>query len=201
MYNNIFDTTYHALKVSALISHALLQKISIIISTINVLAAVTPVFILIAICSTISTPTEMDVLKLEFFIKRMTYMKQGMMVGTIVLLFGIIHMVAWMQWPTAMLEESELKKAALNSFAAISQYWGISFSLLLICLYAAAAIYWQAQTRAALISMQTNIDIPKWLEDNGFTISWQKHALQLSAMLTPFLAGSFSAGMELFSLH
>ncbi len=201
MYNNIFDTTYQALKVSALITESLLQKVFFIISMINVLAAVTPVFILIAICSTISTPIEVGVPKLEFFIKRMNYLNQGIMIGSIVLLFGIIHMVAWMQWPTSMFEETALNKVALNAFAAISQYWGISFTLLLICLYASAAIYWQAQTRAALIAMQSDIDISKWMEDNGFTVSWQKHALQLSAMLTPFLAGSFSAGRELLSLN
>lgn len=200
MYNNIFDTTYQALKVSALTSQFLLHKVFIIISTINVLAAVTPVFILIAICSTISTPIGI-VPKLEFFIKRMNYLNQGIMIGSMVLLFGIIHMDAWMQWPTAMLDETILKKAALNSFAAVSQYWGISFTLLLICLYASAAIYWRAQTRAALIAMQSDIDVPKWLEDNGFNISWREHALQLSTMLTPFLAGSFSVGKELLSLN
>jgi hypothetical protein len=201
MYNTIFDTTYQALKLSALITESLLHKVFFIISIINVLAAVTPVFILIAICSTISTPIETGLPKLEFFIKRVNYQKQGILVGSIVLFFGIIHMVAWMQWPVAMFEETELKKAALDFFAAISQFWGISFSLLLICLYAVAAIYWQAQTRAALIALHSDVDITKWLDDNGFTISWQKHALQLSAILTPFLAGSFSGGRELFSLN
>jgi len=201
MYNNIFDTTYQALKASTLITQFLLQKVFIIISTINVLAAVTPVFILTAICSTIYTPIEAGVPQPEFFIKRMNYLNQGIMIGSMVLLFGIIHMDAWMQWPTAMLDETILKKAALNSFSAVSQYWGISFTLLLICLYASAAIYWRAQTRAALIAMQSDIDVPKWLEDNGFNISWREHALQLSTMLTPFLAGSFSVGKELLSLN
>jgi hypothetical protein len=177
----------------------LLHKIFIIISTINVLAAVIPVFILIAICSTISLPIEAGVPKPECFIKRMKYLNQGIMIGSTVLLFGIIHMNAWMQWPTSMFDaEAEVNKAAINAFAAISQYWGISFTLLLVCLYVSAAIYWQAQTRVALIAMQTDIDIPAWLEDNGFTVSWQKHALQLAAMLTPFIAGSFSiTGREL----
>ena len=199
MYNNIFDTTYQSLKVSALITESLLHKIFIIISTINVLAAVIPVFILIAICSTISLPIEAGVPKPECFIKRMKYLNQGIMIGSTVLLFGIIHMNAWMQWPTSMFDaEAEVNKAAINAFAAISQYWGISFTLLLVCLYVSAAIYWQEQTRVALIAMQTDIDIPAWLEDNGFTVSWQKHALQLAAMLTPFIAGSFSiTGREL----
>lgn len=201
MFNTIFDTTYQALKVSPLITESFLQKVLIIINTINVLAAVTPVFILIAICSTISSPIEEGVPKLEFFIKRMNYLNQGIMIGSAVLLFGIIHMDAWMQWPTSMFdEEAVLNKVAVNAFAAISQYWGISFTLLLVCLYSSAAIYWQAQTRVALIAMESDIDISQYLEDNGFTVSWQKHALQLGAMLTPFLAGSFSvAGRDLLS--
>lgn len=203
MYNNIFDTTYQALKMSPLITESFLQKVLIIINTINVLAAVTPVFILIAICSSISTPIEEGVPKLEFFIKRMEYLNQGIMIGSAVLLFGIIHMEAWMQWPISMIdEEAVLNKVAINVVVAISQYWGISCTLLLVCLYASAAIYWQAQTRAALVAMQSGIDISQWLKDNGFTVSWQKNALQLGAMLTPFLAGSFSvAGRELLSLN
>jgi hypothetical protein len=130
----------------------------------------------------------------------MNYLNQGIMIGSMVMLFGIIHMDAWMQWPIAMFTESELKKIALNVFAAISQYWGISFTLLLVCLYASAAIYWQRQTRSALLAIKPDTEITEWLEDNGFTISWQKHALQLSSMLTPLLAGSFSAGKELLSL-
>ena len=161
--------------------------------------AESPIFILIAICSTISLPIEVGVPKPECFIKRMKYLNQGIMIGSTVLLFGIVHMNAWMQWPTSMFDaEAEVNKAAINAFAAISQYWGISFTLLLVYLYVSAAIYWQAQTRAALIAMQTDIDIPAWLEDNGFSVSWQKHALQLAAMLTPFIAGSFSiTGREL----
>ncbi|MCX7104495.1 MAG: hypothetical protein NTU70_04355, partial [Methylococcales bacterium] len=132
MYNNIFDTTYQSLKVSVLITESLLHKIFIIISTINVLAAVIPVFILIAICSTISLSIEVGVPKPECFIKRMKYLNQGIMIGSTVLLFGIIHMNAWMQWPTSMFDaEAEVNKAAINAFAAISQYWGISFTLLL----------------------------------------------------------------------
>lgn len=203
MYNNIFDTTYQALKVSTLITESLLHKIIIIISTINVLAAVAPVFILVAICSSISMPIEEDVPELEFFKRRMKCLNQGIMIGSAVLLFGIIHMEAWMQWPISLIdEETILKKVAINAVVSISQFWGISCTLLLVCLYAAAAIYWQAQTRAALIAIQSEIDISKWLVDNGFTVSWQKHTLQLAAMLTPFLAGSFSAaGRELLSLN
>jgi len=62
----------------------------------------------------------------------------------------------------------------------------------LICFYASAAIYWQAKTQGALIAMQSDIDIPKWMEENGITISWQKHALEIGSMLAPVIAGSLS---------
>jgi len=192
MYNNIFDTTYQSLKVSALITESLLHKIFIIISTINVLAAVIPVFILIAICSTISLPIEAGVPKPECFIKRMKYLNQGIMIGSTVLLFGIIHMNAWMQWPTSTFDaEAEVNKAAINAFAAISQYWGISFTLLLVCLYVSAAIYWQAQTRAALIAMQTDIVIPRMAGTQWFYCVMAKTCSTVGCNVNSVYSGFF----------
>lgn len=118
-----------------------------------------------------------------------------------ILLFGIIHMDTWMQWPIAMFDDSEFKSVVLSSLNAISQFWGIVFSLLLISLYAAAALYWRYHTRIFINASMPDIEVSAWLDENGFTFSWHRHALQLSAMLTPFVAGSFSAGMDLLSLN
>jgi hypothetical protein len=200
MYNNIFDTTYQALNVCPLISQATLSKVYLVISTINLLAAITPVFILMAISCSIALPHEKE-MNLVLFVERMNYLKQGIMIGSLILLFGIIHMDTWMQWPTAMLKESELKNAVLTSLSAISQFWGIAFSLLLISLYTAAALYWRYCTCVFLITSKPDIEVSTWLDNNGFTFSWHKHALQLSAMLTPFLAGSLGAGVGLLSLN
>jgi hypothetical protein len=202
MYNNIFDTTYQALKVCPLVSQATLNKVYTVISTINLLAAVTPVFILMAISCLIALPPENEKAgSLVLFAEHMNYLKQGIMIGSLVLLFGIIHMDTWMQWPIAMLEDSEFKTAVLASLTAISQFWGIAFSLLLFSLYAAAALYWRHRTRIFLSASEPDIEVSTWLDNHGFTFSWHKHALQLSAMLTPFLAGSFNTGMELLSLN
>lgn len=201
MYNNIFDTTYQALKACALISEATLRKIYIVISVINLLAAVTPVFILIAIASVIALPLSADTINEEFFKARMNYLKQGIMIGSLVLLFGIIHMDAWMHWPTVLIDDNDLKTLALAALTAISQFWGVAFSLMLITFYAAAALYWRYRTCNFLKASRPGVDMQAWLDDNGFTFSWHKHALQLSTMLTPFLAGSFSAGMSLLALN
>lgn len=201
MYNNIFDTTYQSLRVCPLVSQSTLHMVYIVISLVNFLAAITPIFILIAISCSIAQPNETEKVHLKFFVERMNYLKQGIMIGSLILLFGIIHMDTWMQWPTAMIDESEFKSTVLSSLTATSQFWGIAFSMLLISLYAAAALYWRFRTRLFLIGSTPDIDISAWLDDNGFTFSWHKHVLQLSAMLTPFLAGSFSAGMGLLALN
>jgi hypothetical protein len=188
MYNHTFDTTYQSLKVCPWISQATLNKVYIVISTINLLTIVTPVFILMAISCLIALPQENEETgKLELFAELMNYLKQVIMIGSLILLFGIIHMDTWMQWLIAMLEDSEFKTAVLTSLTAMSQFWGIAFSLLSITLYAAATLYWRYRTRIFLSVSKPDIEISTWLDNNGFTFSWHQHALPVRAMLTSFL--------------
>lgn len=201
MFNSIFDTTYQAMSESALISQSSLKKVFSIISIVNILAAVTPIFILLAVCSSLAMPLEVGSISLQYFKERMGFVIQGIMIGSLILLFGIIHMNVWMQWPIPMIDDNDIKNAAEQSFAVVSQFWGIAFSLLLICFYASVSFFWRYQTRIFLQATKPEIEAAIWFEENGFTFSWQKYALQLSAMLTPFLAGSFNTGMELLSLN
>lgn len=196
MYNTIFSTTYEALSTATFISHSFLQEVYIVITAINFLAAVTPVFILISVCSIFSVAEQQAIPTIDYFVERMGYLKQGVAVGSSVLLFGIIHMTAWMQWPAALFEETSFSKALLASIAAFSQFWGITFTLLLISFYIPAAVYLRVRVQPVLDKLSTTQDRQKWLEENGFTISFQKHALQLGMMLTPLLAGSFNAIFE-----
>lgn len=200
LYNGIFDTTYQSLKISALIDPLTLNHIYGVIWVINFFAVLTPVCILIGITSSIAPPRKPDTQGLVFFKKRIEYLKQGIMVGSLVLLFGIVHMDVWIHWPVALIDDPGIKNLASTTFSLISQFWGIVFSSLLISLYVSGMIYWRSQTGVYLISSQPEIDLKAWFDENGFNFSWQKHALQLSAMLTPFLAGSASTGIDLLSL-
>lgn len=196
MYNAIFNTTYAALGLSALISPDFHQKVYWVISVINLLAAMTPVFILVAVCSTFSFEVS-DASELNFFVERVKYLKQGILAGSIILLFGILHMAAWMQWPQTFMEKPEFAKTFLEYVHANSQFWGVSFTLLLISLYIAAMLALKARSLEVLGDHPALEDEGKWLEDNGFTISFQKHASQLGMMLMPTLAGSFGSVFEL----
>ena len=201
MFNNVFSTTFEALKVSPLIGELLLGKVFVIIAIINVLAAITPVVILMAICSVITLPSANDERNLTFFVERIKRLEQGIIIGSMIMLFGIIHMTAWTQWPIAILDETVLKKSILATFVATCQYWGVAFSLLLFSLYACTLIYWRSQVRLVLRYTHPDIDASQWLQENGFNLSWQKHISQIAAMLTPMLAGLSSNGMNLLSLH
>lgn len=196
IYNAIFNSTYAALGLSALISPDFHQKVYWVISVINLLAAMTPVFILVAVCSTFSFEEGDAGDRLNFFVERVNYLKQGITAGSIILLFGVLHMAAWMQWPQTLMENADFQQTFLEYVHANSQYWGVSFTLLLISLYVAAMLALKARSRKVLGDHPDLEDEEKWLEDNGFTISFQKHASQLGMMLTPTLAGSFGSFFE-----
>lgn len=197
MYNTIFSTTYEAIQTSSLYQQPFQHYVHVVIIVINILAAMTPVIILIALCSTISLPDTETVPDVDFFIDRMNYLKQGIAMGSIVMLFGIIHMAAWMQWPVALLEgteDNDLNKAFLSTVSATCQFWGITFSLLLISLYGLSTVFLRTQVQNVMNNtFSASENKRQWLEENGFTISFQKHAIQLGMMLTPFLAGSYSS--------
>lgn len=200
MYNAIFSTTYEALDASSLFSESFQYKVYILINLINFLAALTPVFILVAVCSTISIAEELNPSNLDFYIDRMNYLKQGTTAGSIILLFGIIHMASWMQWPETLFIDADLNKVFSFYISANSQFWGITFTLLLISLYVSAAAFLRAHVQSELNSLPSHLERQKWLQDNGFSISFQKHALQLGMMLTPSIAGSLSSVFEIISV-
>jgi hypothetical protein len=201
IYNHVFDTTYQALKACPLVSLATLNKVYGVILIINLLASVTPVFILIAISCAIAPPPATENVKLKYFIERMNDLKRGIMLGSLILLFGLIHMDSWMQWPIALMETSSIKESVQSSLVVISQFWGIAYSSILLSLYAAATLYWRYRTRLYLADSSPQIDASAWLDENGFSFSWHKHVLQIGTMLAPFLAGSLRSGLDLLTLN
>ncbi|MGD0962010.1 MAG: hypothetical protein ABSB19_19550 [Methylomonas sp.] len=192
LYNNIYHTTVLALESSPLTHPRSMANILFIIRAINILAAITPVFIMFAISSSIAMPAAVQ--ETGFFIQRMNYLKQGVIIGSAVMIVGIIHMFAWMQLPVAMLGEGAtvLANRILDLDSSSCQFWGIVATLSLLSLYAFAAIYWQARTQAALTAMRPDFDIPKWMEENGIALSWKDDAFRFGAMLTPTIISALS---------
>jgi hypothetical protein len=195
IYNGIFSTTFEAVSASTIYSAGFPDKVNVVIGIVNLLAVITPVFILVAVCSTL-TVTKDDA-DLSFFIDRVGFLKQGILAGSIILLFGVIHMAAWTQWPKALIPESDFSKLFEEYVHANCQFWGLAFSLLLVSLYFSSMVVLKARVQCALTTLPGPEERQKWLKDKGFTISFQKHALQLGMMLMPSLAGSLGSVFEL----
>jgi hypothetical protein len=196
IYNVIFSSTYEALDASPLISDGFQRQVYVVICLINLLAAMTPVFILVAVCSTFSMADHAEEPELHLIVERIGYLKQGVVAGSIVLLFGIVHMVAWLEWPKALLGESAFAKVYLAYVHANSQYWGLTFTLLLLSIYFIAMWALNSRVADALEAFPDTASKQKWLNDNSLTMTFQKHALQLGMMLMPTLAGAFDSVLE-----
>lgn len=198
LYIGIYRTTYDALGASPLIADDFHRQVYLVINLINLLAAMAPVFILVAVCGTFSIAAHHGEPDLQLIAERQDYLKQGVAAGSIVLLFGIIHMVAWLQWPKALMgENSSFAKVFANYSHANSQFWGLTFTLLLLSIYFAATLALQIRMKDMLESMLESPAKQKWLMTNNFTVNIQKHAFQLGMILMPSLAGSLDSVIEL----
>lgn len=197
MYTAIYSSTYDALGASPVIADGFRHQVFLIINMINLLAAMAPAFILVAVCATFSLDEDSAEPDIHLIIERFDYLKQGVAAGSIILLFGIIHMAAWMQWPKALLGETAFAKVFMAYVHANSQYWGVTFTLLLLSIYIAAAVALKARAEDALKTFPDAQARQKWLNDNSLTMTFQKHAVQLGMMLMPTLAGSLDSVFEL----
>lgn len=198
LYIAIYSTTYDALGVSPLIADEFHRQVFWVINLINLLSAMAPVFILVAICATFSIADHRADPDIHFIAERLDYLKQGVAAGSIVLLFGIIHMVAWLQWPNALLGENSTFAKVFTSYShANSQFWGLTFTLLLLSIYIAATVALQTRVEDALDSMPDSAAKQRWLMTNNVTMTFQKHAIQLGMMLMPTLAGSMNSFFEI----
>ncbi len=197
IYTAIYSSTYDALGATPVIANDFRHQVFLVINVINLLAAMAPVFILVAVCATFSLDEDSAEPDIHLIIERFTYLKQGVAAGSIILLFGIIHMAAWMQWPKALLGETVFAKVFEAYTRANSQYWGLTFTLLLLSIYIAATVALKTRAEDALKTFPDAQAREKWLNDNSLTMTFQKHALQLGMMLMPTLASSLDSVFEM----
>ena len=105
-------------------------------------------------------------------------------------------MGAWLRWPAALIADKDAHEAVLGTALAITLFWGVTFTLMLVSTYLPAALV--LARRAADLLQQTSAQrsVPEpqaWLKDNGLFLSLQDHFPQFGLMLAPLLASPLSA--------
>ncbi|MGH8582489.1 MAG: hypothetical protein ACREWG_06785 [Gammaproteobacteria bacterium] len=187
----IYGYTYETLSASARFSGEFLGDIAVILVAINMVAAVVPIIMLLGVCSTaILLPTGSGDHP-RYWEQQMGHLKEIMHASSAYLVFGILHMDAWLQWPAALTRDAELRQTLLDLAHAITLYWGVSFTLLVIASYWPVAYFLNRQARDVLTRHQgtLGIDDPdRWLREHNLSINMAHQLPQLFAMLAPFFS-------------
>jgi hypothetical protein len=198
LYRAVFSFSYDNLRQAGpqRISKDLLGYAMIVVCIINVQALVVPVVALLAACSTLAPPIAGNRPEPEFWALQMKRLKDVLNAASAILVAGVLHMGAWLRWPAALVYDPKAHEAMLGAALAITLFWGVTFTLMLVSTYLPAAILLAKRTQALLGESPFKESIAaqeQWLKDHGLFLSLQEHLPQFGLMLAPLLASPLSS--------
>lgn len=204
LYDLVFGFTYRMLIQSKLFSVVFIHHIHTTILTINILAAITPIFLLLAVCATLALPARPlnnDVHRDPMhLVLRMRRLKEVVNVASAFLVFGILHMNMWLNWSASLFSDALLSSQVSGVAWSISTYWGVTFTLILTVTYVPATAYLQNRAREQITSGDMAKDTKEaelWLNEHGFSFTLSNQLLQCISILAPFLAAPVSNALKL----
>jgi hypothetical protein len=200
LYEFIFGFTYKMLMRSEMFSDVFLLHVYIIISTINILAAVTPIILLLAVCGTLhlpAVPRNVDPMQLAL---RMRRLKEIINIASAFLVFGVLHMSMWLNWTASLVSDPALRSKIGGVAWSISTYWGVAFTLVLTMTYVPSTVYLQNRARVLItkgkMAMGTK-EAEQWLNEHGFSFTLSNQLIQCVSILGPILAAPISSALKL----
>ncbi|MCL4503310.1 MAG: hypothetical protein M1438_15900 [Deltaproteobacteria bacterium] len=196
LYELIFGFTYQMLIRSEMFSNVFLLHVYIIILIINILASVTPIILLLAICATLRLPTVPCKLHPDYLAKRMRRLKEIINVGSAFLVFGILHMSMWLNWTASLVNNPVLSSKIAGVAWSISAYWGVAFTLVLVATYVPSTVYLQNQAVKQITRGKTAMapkEAEQWLNEHGFSFTLSNQLTQCISIMAPILAAPISS--------
>lgn len=199
LYRAVFGFTYDALSQSGLFSTEFLQSVYSVIFLINVLAALAPAFLLLAIYTTLDwreQPGEDELVELTV---RMRRLKELISVGSAFLVVGVFHMSVWLKWTANLVSDPAVQAEVTGVALSISTYWGVAFSLVLIATYVPPAMFLHHRARALRMQGVDHsglMEAEQWLNENGLSFKLNYQLPQLATILAPFVAAPLSATLN-----
>lgn len=189
MYRLIYYFSFSTLQATGLYNQIFLGHVDVLLLFINTLAIIVPCILLLAAASTLApSPKQTDDV-LAHLTTQMRHLKGVINMGSALLVSGILHMSAWLRWPTGLLSDPLEQSALSGAVLAITMFWGTTFTLVLISTYGPAASYLSEQARILAEQEETIKDPQQWLQDNHFSVTLGEQLPQISAILGPVLAG------------
>ena len=198
LYRAVFSFSYDNLRQAGpqRINKDFLRYTMTVVSIVNVQAILVPVVALLAACSTLAPPITGQWPDPEFYALQMKRLKEVLTAASAILVAGILHMGAWLRWPAALVAERQAQDAILGAALAITLFWGVTFTLMLVSTYLPAAILLARRAQALLQerpAKQSASESEQWLKEHGLFLSLQDHFPQFGLMLAPLLASPLSS--------
>ena len=198
LYRAVFSFSYDNLRQAGAqrISEHLLRYAMTVVSIVNVQAVIVPIVVLLAACSTLAPPVTGNRPNPEFCASQMKRLKEVLTAAAAILVAGILHMGAWLRWPAALVADKNAHEAMLGAALAITLFWGVTFTLMLVSTYLPAALLLANRAQALLQDGPSTQSVPipeEWLKEHGLFLSLQDHLPQFGLMLAPLLASPLSS--------
>jgi len=198
LYRAIFGFSYDNLRQAGpqRIGEPLLRYVMVVVSIVNVQSMIVPVVALLAACSTLAPPISGLSPDPMFYASQMKRLKEVLTAASAILVSGILHMGAWLRWPAALVADRAGQEAVLGTALAITLFWGVTFTLMLVSTYLPAALLLARRAEALLMGRPTEPTEPEpdqWLKDHGLFLSLQDHFPQFGLILAPLLASPLSS--------
>lgn len=200
-FNTIFCTTYEALEHSPYVTADFMSKASFLIQLINVLAVCAPGFLLMGISAALTIPDSKRRSSLERLIERDSLIDQSVLIGSLMMLMGLIHMGCWMDWPVDIWPDSELKASAIALNASVYAYWGISFSSMLFLVYGGSKWTWKKTVMDVLANNHPDIDPVLFVTDHDLGFQIRRHLPHALAIVLPVLSSMAGSGSNILTMH
>lgn len=201
IFNTIFCTTYEALGHSPYVTADFMAGITFLIKLINVLAIFSPSILVMGISAILTLPDAEAKPSLDLLIERDGTIDRSALIGSFMMLMALVHMGCWMDWPIGVWSDSDLKTTIMALTASVYEYWGISFSIMLLLVYAAAKWAWKLAVIDMLSINHPNIDPHLFIADHNLGFRIRRHLPHALAIALPFLSSLIGSGSNIFAMH
>ncbi len=199
-FSAIYFFTYEQLAACGCMAPAELARYARTEIAVNVLAAVTPMLLLLATCAVLEPDGLDGQPALRVLQDRMRRLKRLLNFASALLVAGMLNMSLWLRWPGALTADGGAASVPVTD--AVTFFWGTVFTLVIISLYVPASMRLNRRATALLErypeAKGSARDTAEWLERHGLSLTPTQQLPQVMAMLAPMLvgsAGSTLAGM------
>lgn len=192
----IFRFTFDSLHASGQYSENELKIVYITLSLINLIAILVVPFGILTACCIMHKKHKSSQTTLNDLLSQSKYIKELLAGGSAIMVIGIAHMQLWLNWPLSFLADDNARLQIGAITLAVSQYWGVIYTLTMAAVYLPAAFSLSEQARRIIQSGQnegTQKNHQLWLKENKMLLSLNDQIPQLVAVIAPMLFGSFGS--------